>query len=175
MKKIKDKKIIILIIIITFLILVNLIMKLASNDNDEIVTPQEVEAKENEAMISELSEEGEYDRVEQYLSKFIGEIEKGNFNKAYDLLYKEFKNNYFSTQSSFENYCKEYFPDMIDVQVSNIERINNIYVLETSINDLINGKKDEGNINMFFVIRENALNDFELSFSVNSAIDAKNT
>ena len=83
-------------------------------------------------------------------------------------------NNYFSEQSYFEEYCEKYFPNMMEVKVNNIERINNIYVLETTMNDLINGNKNSGKIGMYFVIQENDLNEFELSFSVNSAIDAKN-
>ena len=44
-----------------------------------------------------------------------------------------------------------------------------ISILETTIMNLVNINEE---FDIYFVIRENALNDYELSFSVNSAIDA---
>lgn len=172
MKIKKNKKIIILISALMILIIANLILSVFTK-KEEVTIPETIEAKENELAISELSEKGELGRTEQYLSKFIGEIEDKNFDKAYDLLYDEFKDNYFETKSTFEEYCKKYFPELMDVQVDNIERINNIYVLETTINDLINGQIENGKISMYFVIRENNLNDFDLSFSMNRPMEAK--
>ena len=58
---------------------------------------------------------------------------------------------------------------MFNITNKNMERLNNIYVLESTITDLVNFDKEFG---IYFVIRENALNDFDLSFSVNSAKDA---
>ena len=173
MKFKKDKKtIIILIIVLVLLIVVNIIIN--STDKEELPDEELLAQKENEEIISNLSEEGETDRVKQYLSNFIENIEQKNWSKAYEMLYDDFKKNYFSTQSHFEEYCEKYFPSIMEIKTNNIERINNIYVLETTINDLVNGNKNSGKIGLYFVIQENNLNDFDLSFSVNSAIESKN-
>lgn len=174
--KLKGNKkiIIILIIVLIILLVVNIVINITNKNTEELSAEEISEKQENEATISRLSEDNETDRAKQYLSSFIEEIEQRNWDKAYEMLYDEFKNNYFSEQSYFEEYCEKYFPNMMEVKVNNIERINNIYVLETTMNDLINGNKNSGKIGMYFVIQENDLNEFELSFSVNSAIDAKN-
>lgn len=175
MKFKKNKKnIIILIIILVLLILINAIVQITSKDTEELTDEEILEKHESEVAISKLSEEDEQKRIEYYLMEFIEAIEKRNWNKAYEMLYDDFKYNYFSTEDSFEEYCKLYFPNMMEIENNNIERINNIYVLETTINDLINGNKSTGKIGLYFVIRENDFNDFDISFSVNSAIDAKN-
>ena len=174
MKLKKNKKlIIILVILLVLLIIVNIILEL-SNKPEEISEEEILAKQEQEIAENKLSQDGEIDRIEYYLSEFIANIENKNWTKAYELLYDEFKNNYFPTENSFQKYCQLYFPQILDVQADNIERINNIYVIETTIADLVNGNKKTGKINMYFVIKENDLNDFDLSFSVNSAIDNKN-
>lgn len=174
-KNINNKKItIIFIAIILVLIFINIVINLVSSDKQELSEEAALAKQEAETAINKLSEETEMDRIETYLSNFIGEIEKQKWSKAYEILYDEFKTNYFPSENSFKKYCELYFPKMMDVSVENIERVNNIYVLETKINDLVNGNANDGQINLYFVIRENALNDFDLSFSVDRPIDAKN-
>ena len=174
-KKMNNKKIMIICIaILLILIIINVITKLVFKEEQELSKEAVLAKQETETIINNLSKENEIDRIETYLSDFIGKIENQNWTDAYEILYDEFKNNYFSSEDSFKKYCDLYFPKMIDITVENIERVNNIYVLETKINDLVNGNLNDGQISLYFVIRENALNDFDLSFSVNSAIDAKN-
>ena len=169
MKPKKNKKtIIILIVVLVLLILINIIMNSTGKTTEELASTEEVEKKKNEAVVLELSEKGEQKRTEYYLMEFIEAIEQKEFKKAYDMLYDEFKENYFTVESSFREYCEQYFPKIMEVKTNNIERINNIYVLETTITDLINGTKNSNKTMIYFVIRENNLNDFDLSFSVNS-------
>lgn len=175
MKLKKNKKtIIILIIVLVLLILTSIIVSLTDNKKEELSSEELIEKQENEATVSKLSEKSEQTRIEYYLMEFIEAIEQKEFKKAYKMLYDEFKNNYFSTEASFEEYCEQYFPMTMEVKANNIERINNIYVLETTINDLINGSKNSNKTMVYFVIRENNLNDFNLSFDINSIKDIKN-
>ena len=53
---------------------------------------------------------------------------------------------------------------MFSVEHTNIERNGDTYILWVNIADSLNGKNTKTEYN--FVIRENELNDFELSFSV---------
>ena len=156
------------------IIFINVLINFISEEEQELSKEAVLAKQENEAIISNLSKENESDRVKTYLSTFIGNIENQKWVEAYELLYDEFKNNYFKSEDSLKKYCDLYFPKMMEVTIDNIERVNNIYVIEAKINDLINGNLNEGQFGIYFVIRENALNDFDLSFSVNSAIDAKN-
>ena len=112
----------------------------------------------------------EQQRIETYLADFIEKIENKNWSEAYEILYSEFKDNYFITENDFKEYCETYFPEIFGIKNDNIERVNKIYVLETKIVDMVNNGEE---YNIYFVIRENALNDYDLSFSVNSAKNSK--
>ena len=56
------------------------------------------------------------------------------------------------------------FPKMISLEHTNIERNGDVYVLWVTLNDPL-ASKDSG-VEMNFVIQENALNDFVISFTV---------
>jgi len=76
----------------------------------------------------------------------------------------KFKTNYFPTLSSFEEYAKTKFPRMISLQHNNFERNGDYYILFITMSNLLGSKNDQIEIN--FVVKENDLNDFVLSFSV---------
>ncbi len=111
-----------------------------------------------------LSELGERDRMEYYVSTFIDAIENKQYEKAYDMLYIDFKNNYFPTLSSFEEYASTKFPKISSLEHTNIERNGDIYVLWVTLSDPLAGKNAQ--VEMNFVVQENDLNDFVMSFSV---------
>jgi hypothetical protein len=117
-------------------------------------------------MTEKLLSMGERDRMEYYVSNFINLVEKKEYEKAYDLLYEDFKNNYFPTAGQFQTYAQKYFPTMASLDFTNIERNGNMYVLWVTITDPINGKKSDAGKEYNFVIRENSVNDIDLSFSV---------
>ena len=169
--KMNNRKIMIICIaILILLIVISAITKLVFKEEQELSKEAVLAIQENETVINNLAEENEASRVKKYLSTFIGKIENKKWKDAYEILYDEFKSNYFPSEDSFKKYCELYFPEMMGITVENMERVNNIYVLETKIDDMVN----TGKIELYFVIRENELNDFDLSFSVNSAMDSKN-
>lgn len=170
MKMKKDNKLIyvgLIIVVVLGIFAIASIPKKEINDYENM-TQEEInlvidEKMDNLEMI-ELSELGERDRMERYLSSFISAIEKKEYEEAYDMLYDDFKANYFPTLESFETYAKKTFPSLCALEYTNIERNGEIYVLWVTMSDAL-GSNDSG-VDMNFVIKENELNDFDLSFSV---------
>jgi competence protein ComGC len=178
MKKEKNTilvSIIVLLVILIFLVTLTGIIKNNSKkesygnitiQNGIIETDIDYDEVSNDVMTEKLLSMGERDRMEYYVSNFINLVEKKEYEKAYDLLYDEFKNNYFPTAGQFQTYAKKYFPSMASLDFTNIERNGDVYVLWVTITDPINGKKSEEGKEYNFVIRENNVNDIDLSFSV---------
>lgn len=157
---------IILIGIVILLLIVYNAQKNKVNYND--LTEEEVMEAVNKEVkdmqTSKLSSMSERDRMEYYVSKFVKAIEEKQYESAYNMLYDEFKTNYFPTLSSFEEYVKTKFPRMISFQHNNFERNGDYYILFITMSNLLGSKDDKIEIN--FVVKENDLNDFVLSFSV---------
>lgn len=157
---------IILIGIVILLLIVYNVQKNKVNYND--LTEEEIRESVNQEVkdmqTSKLSSMTERDRMEYYVSKFIKAIENKSYETAYDMLYDKFKENYFPTLESFEEYVKTNFPREISLEHENIERNGEYYVLFVTMSNML-GSKNDG-IDMNFVVRENDLNDFVLSFSV---------
>lgn len=133
-------------------------------DIDE-VTQEELENDKNQKLIAALQNMEERDRMEYYFGIFLDDIEDGEYEKAYDLLYSDFKNTYFPTLEDFEKYIPTVFTEMSDIAHENIERSGDVYILWITIADAINGKPNQKK-EMNIVIQENDYNDFVLSFSV---------
>ena len=175
MKKNKNNKKAIAILIIAIaviIIILSIVLAVIKNKNkqvDQAILDKEAAQIYNDTMINQLANMTEMQRMKTYAANFIEHVEKKDYNAVYEVLYSEFKENYFRTLTEFENYCKDYFPVIFNVEYNNIERLDNIYVLETTITDLVDMDRTFG---MYIVIRENALNDYDISFSVNSAKDA---
>ncbi len=146
----------------------------ATKEKEEVIDYEEMTPEEIETIIEnkaanleklELSEKNETERMQYYVKKFIRTIEEKNYEDAYEMLYKEFRNNYFSTLESFEKHVKEKFPSHMSLDYTNCERNGEIYILWVTMKDIGAMEKTSG-IEMNFVVKENELNDFVLSFSV---------
>lgn len=172
MKKKMNKKKVYIIILATIMILsiiINII--LSKLDSKAKITDEQINQIHVEEAISELSQMSEQERMEYYILEFVRNIEFKKYKDAYDRLYEDFKKMYFPTQEKFEEYIKNYWPRENSLNHTNIERLGDYYVLWTEVID-ITGEKNKFSMNI--VIRENKYNDFDLSFSVNSAIDSNN-
>lgn len=172
MKKKKDNKLIIFGVIIVVILAIIAYNTSVSNkskgiDYDEM-TDEEVAIAVQEKIDNiekiDLSELGERDRMEYYVSSFVEAIENEEYEDAYEMLYDDFKSNYFPTLASFEEYAKSKFPSMISLEHTNIERNGDVYVLWVTMYSSL-GSKDSG-IEINFVVQENDLNDFVMSFTV---------
>lgn len=169
-KKNKKNQKYIVIILVVFFVLLAIILQTSRNKSnveyeDYEPTPEEVENMEQDSIISTLEDMEERDRMEYYFGMFLHYIENEEYEKAYNLLYPEFKENYFPTLDKFTEYAQNTFSDMMDIEHENIERNGEVYVLWINIADAINGKPGEKK-QMNVVIKENDYNDFVMSFSV---------
>ena len=130
-----------------------------------ISTDADYEEIDKNNRTNELKGMLERDRVEYYVSYFVKLIEEKKYEKAYEMLYDDFKTNYFQTLSEFEEYCGSHFSSMMNLEFTNLERNGEYYVIMVNVQDMISGKKDEHE-EYYFVVRENRVNDIDISFSV---------
>ena len=116
------------------------------------------------AEIASLANKGERDRIEFYISKFIGSIGENSIEDAYGMLNDSFRTQYFPTLEDFESFISDRFPKMTAVEYTNIERNGDVYVVWLNLsNPLATGSTPK---EMNFVVKENNVGDFELSFQV---------
>lgn len=181
MKKIKSKveKIdIVLIIIILILIIITLIVffkkeiqpteqntyQLSTVVKEENKNEQPQVPKTNEELIKHLSTLGERDRMEYYCGVYFKHIEKKQYESAYNLLYPEFKQNYFPTLEQYIEYIEKTYPKYWALNYDDITRQGNIYVIRLQVLDVLGSKEDEKVQRI--VVRENNFNEFDMSFQV---------
>lgn len=167
MKKKLNIKIISVILIILILICICLIVivKTHKEKNIEENTNTDIQTSSEEALeLEKLKKMTERDRMEFYFSKFVSYIKDKNYEKAYDLLYPEFRDNYFKTQEEFENYVKKLYTKTVGFSYNDIDRQGDIYVLLIDVMDT--NKKTGDKKSQRVVIKENNFNDFVLSFQV---------
>lgn len=182
MNKIKrkiGKTDIVLILIILILIIINLIVYLKKEvqPNQEetyqlstVVSEQKQQneqiqiPKTNDELINHLSTLGERDRMEYYCGVYFKYIEKKEYENAYNLLYAEFKQNYFPTLEQYIEYIEKTYPKYWALNYDDITRQGNIYVIRLEVLDVLGSKEDERVQRI--VLRENNYNNFEMSFQV---------
>lgn len=176
----KNKKLLvlflILLLIIAFFILI-LVSILKQEKQDPMVlsveldenAQREVKASIDEALVKKLAGLSEQKRIEYYATEFIKALEGRKISTAYKLLNEDFKTNYFKTEESFGEYVKTYFPKEVSVKYTNMERLGDIYVLVVEIKDILTSV-NPNHFECYIVIKENEYADYELSFSVDSAM-----
>lgn len=175
MNKEINLKNVILIFIILVLILANLIVLLKmnnldkqlianSNQNEETIQEIQSSKSEEEQELEKLQAMTERDRMEYYFYKFISYIHSEDYSKAYDLLYPQFKENYFKTEEEFKNYAIKTYPQSVGFAYNDIDRQGSIYVLIITVIDT--NKKVGNEKSQRVVIQENNFNDFVLSFQI---------
>ncbi len=170
---------IVLILIILILIIINLIVYLKKEvqPNQEetyqlstVVSEQKQQneqiqiPKTNDELIKHLSTLGERDRMEYYCGVYFKYIEKKEYENAYNLLYAEFKQNYFPTLEQYIEYVEKTYPKYWALNYDDITRQGNIYVIRLEVLDVLGSKEDERVQRI--VLRENNYNNFEMSFQV---------
>ena len=177
MKKKKENKTTILLgIILCLLMIINISVYInkhkdvsienANQTNTTTKATIKTDEEQKEEEISILKTLGERDRMERYFGNYLGYIEEQEYEKAYDLLNQEFKQNYFKTIEEYTKYIEENYPEMIAVEYTNIERQGQYYILFVKIGDLLGNTGDTKTIEQKIVVYEKDYNDFELSFSV---------
>ena len=167
MKEKQKKLLIILGVLLLLLIIVTSI--LTNLPKEEVMTEEKsieiANTKIENKTINKLVDMNEEERMRFYLSEFIDNVELGNYEDAYEKLNSEFKDNYFKTFADFVEYSKSKFPKDMSIKYDNFERNGEIYIFWITLTNPITSSKDSG-IEMNFVMKENDLNDYEMSFSV---------
>ena len=120
--------------------------------------------KNEEELIKKLSTQNERDRMEYYCGVYFKHLEHKEYEEAYKLLYKEFKDKYFPTLDKYKEYIEKTYPQNWALEYDDITRQGNIYVLKLKVLDILGNKKNEKSQRI--VIRENTYNDFVISFQV---------
>ena len=172
----KTKKIILISIILLVVLLVALLLLMLlrkpnkmSQEEIEKVDLKHIE-EQNNLEAEDLSGKSEQQRMEAYCSKFFRLVDRGNYEQAYELLYDDYKENYFPTLNNFKKYFEDYFPSDFGLSYENIERLGDIYVLMVNVSDVVNGSYGH-NFDLYVVLQEKEINNFVISFSRNSAVE----
>ncbi len=157
----------ILLLIVAILVIIVLIILTEINKSKNNKTSAISEQEDNEEIVensitSNISKMSEEDRIESYIGEFISLIEEKNYSQAYNKLNANFKNNYFKTVEDFEKYAESKYPSNPNIEYSSIERIGEIYLIQTKITDVIDSSFQE--VSQKFVVRENGANDYTISF-----------
>lgn len=177
----KKRKVLIIligIILIIIVIIAFVIIWFKQNSNSSLnnesatLVTDEIEQSNNEKELESLYSMTEQERITYYCAEFFKLVDIRDYENAYELLYDEYKENYFPTQASFSEYMREYFPDDFSLEYTNFERLGDIYVLWIDVKDTLNGTRGH-NFSMNVVIQENDFNDYVLSFSRNSAVETE--
>ena len=170
MKQKQDNKLIIFGLIVVVVLGIFAIGTIPRNEeiNYDQISQEELETivKDNvdEIEKNKLLKMEERDRIEHYVSKFVSALGNKSYEYAYSLLYDEYKTRYFPTLEKFEEYAKTRLPFMLQLEFTIFERIGDIYVLWVTLKNPVGTEKSE--VEMNFIVKENALNDFVMSFSV---------
>lgn len=177
------KKPILIVIALIILVCINIILlkkyiNLGKNDEDSSNSQNTVEnnvvESENEsnildevkkARLAKLKRMGEKGRMETYFYSFMTYISENEYDKAYELLYPEFKEQYFPEIESFIKYVREFYPEEAAYNYKAFERQGTIYILTVEIIDT-KLMKDQEKKTQRVVIQENDFDDFVLSFQI---------
>lgn len=162
---------VIIFIIISIILLMKNIGNNSNNSNTNIMfngtsettVQNEQQSEDDEELIEELKSVSESERIKIYLGKYFKNIEKKEYNKAYDLLYPEFKENYFPTLEDYEKYIDEQeYADLLTIDYDDIYMQGEYYIVTVRIGNLLAGtdivKKEKT-----FIIKENGYNDYYIS------------
>lgn len=170
----KDIMLLFVVVIVTIISLIVAIKEFGMDKQQE-VTPQKLNVvsenkttvdvpKNDEELIKKLSAMGERDRMEYYCGEYFKHIEKQEYEAAYNMLYDEFKKNYFPSLEKYEEYVKKTYPSSMVLEYDDITRQGDIYVLRLKMGDAF-GNKDDAKVQRI-VIKENNYNNFIMSFQV---------
>lgn len=160
----KKKNKILFLIIILFILLVVAIVALKSqkkeikttttNEQENIVSYYE------DNNIDKLDKMSERERIKFYFSQYIENIENKAYDKAYSMLYSEFKQKYFPTVEDYIKYIQKKYPEVISLNYDDIQTEGYYYILTITFFDVVKDTE----FTQKFVIREFDFNNIAISF-----------
>lgn len=173
----------IITILILILLCVNLVLVIKkvmipdSNQQKQIQQSQQQEIEQSKQGLNEsditsedyqlslLKEGTERDRIEYYCGQFFKFIENKNYTKAYELLYPEFKQQYFPTIEEFTKYIQKTYPSILAINYDDFDRQGNIYITTVLVDDALATDKSK-QFSQRIVVQESDYNKYVLSFQV---------
>ncbi len=160
-KSIRIILIIFLIAIAILLLLIGILKKETKEEKPEEI--KTVQTDDNTVVTERVRNRGEKERMQVYLAEFIKNLEKGEYGKAYNKLYPEFRENFFETEEGFKQYAKQNYSSLMAVEYEDIQRQGAYYILTVTITNL---EEPLTTINQMFIIHETGLNEYQISFQV---------
>lgn len=160
-KKIIKRMIILCSILIVCLLLLLFVIQLVKPKEPKVEMVTQEERKES--MTDYVRNRNEKERMQVYLAEYLKHLERREYELAYDLLYPQFKQNYFPSKEAYIDYVKTNYSDLMMVNYEDIQRQGNYYILTVTITNL---GEMENTISQKFILYENGLNDYTLSFQV---------
>ena len=167
----KKTKIIIIILVIVLIILLIYSAILNNNKKQEnVIVPQNTIQTENinpnlNTDLDNLSKLKQYDRIKYYLDKYLFYIEAQDYQNAYNMLYTDFKQQYFPTLEKFTQYVIKKYPVVNTIEYTEYDKLGKYHVLTITFSDVLNATSTTiPSFKQKYIIVEKGLNDFELSF-----------
>lgn len=157
----KKNRVLLLIVVFTIILLILiLILNLQKPNKTNVAENTEEKTYFENSNIDKLEQMTEKERIIFYFSKYIENIENGDYEVAYNMLYDEFKNTYFDNIEKFENYVKNKYPEIISIDYESFSREGKYYIISTKILDVTTGES----FNQKFILIEYDYDNFKLSF-----------
>lgn len=165
----EERKLVILVFLLIFtiitisLIIYTYLFKPIANNNNSNSNINQV--YQNQNLVNRVRDKEEHERFKIYLGDIIKNLKNKEYETVYNKLNDNYKEKYFKTQDEFISYVENKLPQNMIVNHTNIERIDNYYIITV---DLVNSR-DYNDIknrkNMYFVFREYGFDDYSFSFS----------
>lgn len=166
----KQKKLILICLAVLLVVLIILIVVKASLggknnvENNETTSNSVVNNKNNDELIRKLKRVSESERIRIYLGTYFKYLEEKKYEGAYNLLYPEFRNNYFPKLEDFENYIKKQnLPEIFRITYADISMQGQYYLVTVKLGDM-NSPSTTTDMTINLIIQENDYNDFYISF-----------
>ena len=158
----------ILIIIAVILVIIINILSLKQNEfetkntvnEDDNIIYEEEQSKVRDEVVGAKTETS---RIKAYIGQYFSCLEEKDYQKAYDMLFDNFKNNYFTSLEQFQQYAENKYPNNIVLNYTDVDREGYMYVITV---DVIDGLNISNSFSQRIVVKENSLNDFNVSFQM---------
>ena len=172
-KKKKTTSLVIILVLILVVLLIYSFIFANRKQPDNTIVEEEIVQPDNNTNpnvvtdLSELSQMQQYDRIKYYMDKYLFYIEEQNYELAYSLLHDDFKQEHFKTLEEFKQYVINKYPVVNTIEYEKYDKLGMYHILTIKFIDVLNSTSN--NIPSFeqkYIIVENGLNDFKLSFQV---------
>jgi len=119
---------------------------------------------DNQKFIKEYNSSDETKKVQMNIDKFIQMINAKDYKSAYELLYDDFKNNYFPTEDVFKQYIKNNLFEYNKITFDNFTNEGDTYIYELVVSDKLENSTKEKILTVIMKLKEGT--DFVMSFSI---------